>query len=189
MVSMLNERFRRRIGYMSIFKLLKRRCKRSDWLQGVLEAEKLMKSSTTSVSSARQSIGACMSLDIYYPEYCKNSQEFYDGKLSYLKHYESFTLNKITKDNQFESSEEESSSPIQIEPCMDLTGVVLEDWARYVATDFDGLRKQYSIRPFLIGELHVPDRHPITNDISRFKIIDTVSRPKDSSKTIIKLNV
>ncbi len=67
-----------------------------------------------------------------------------------------------------------------IEPCMDLTGVELEDWVRYVATDADGDRYKYSHEPFENLDVWAHKECDI-------EFIGTVTPPLDWTKTLIKI--
>lgn len=75
-----------------------------------------------------------------------------------------------------------------IEPCMDLSGVKLEGWAKFVATNADGERYQFSSKPILRHVL----RHDSAWDVSLLGIvawqrIDCVKPPASAAGTLIKI--
>lgn len=72
-----------------------------------------------------------------------------------------------------------------IEPCMDLSDVKLEGWAKFVATNADGQRFQFSHMPEVVGGLIWSEPSYIIN--TKSKRLDFVVRPASAAGTLIKI--
>lgn len=71
-----------------------------------------------------------------------------------------------------------------IEPCMDLSGVKLESWAKFVATNADGERAQFSVKPAITKRSNWSVS--LLGEVS-WRVIDFIKPPTNAAETLIKI--